>query len=364
MRGVWRKEEDAFVVESVVITVLAFAFVFATFALSHEFGHFAVGKAAGIKVYEFALGFGPLVWRRKRGETVYSLRALPLGAFVKFAGLDRPDNPQDDVDASDPRSFRAKPLTWRIATILAGPFMNFVMAFVFFTVVFVAAGVPVAVVSEVYPGMPAQAAGLQAGDRVVAVGRTPTETVAEVREAISVSPGKPIAITVEREGARITFQVTPARDPETGQGVIGVLLSEPWQPAGVLRAVCTGATFTVDIAKNLLVTLGRMVSGRVKPEVAGPIGIAQAVGQTARLGIVNLLYLAALLNVNLGLLNLLPIPVLDGGWIVLLGIEALRRRPLNEEQEALARMVGMAILALLIAFATLSDIARLGGRLG
>lgn len=343
--------------------MLAFGFVFATFAISHELGHFAVGKAAGVKVYEFALGFGPLIWRRRRGETVYSLRALPLGAFVKFAGLDRPDDPRDSVDSSDPRSFRAKPLAWRIATILAGPFMNFVMAFVFFSIVFVAAGVPTVVVSEVYPGTPAQAAGLQAGDRVVAVGRAATETVAEVREAISESSGKPITVTVDREGTRKSFQVTPVQDPETGRGVIGVLLSEPWQRCGVLRAVRTGVTFTVDIARSLLVTLGRMVSGKVKPEVAGPIGIAQAVGQTARLGIVNLLYLAALLNVNLGLLNLLPIPVLDGGWIVLLGIEALRRRPLNEEQEAFARMVGMAILALLIAFATLSDIARLGGRL-
>lgn len=360
----WLKEEDASVVETVVVTVVAFAFVFATFALSHELGHFIVGKAAGVKVYEFAVGFGPLVWRRKRGETAYSLRALPLGAFVKFAGLDRPDDPQDDVDASDPRSFRAKPLRWRIATILAGPFMNFVMAFLLFSVVFVAAGVPVAVVSEVYPGMPAQAAGLRAGDKVVAVGGTATETVAEVRDAISANPGKPIDITVERDGARVTLQVTPSKDPETGQGMIGVLLSEPWQRASVFRALRAGATFTVDISKGLLVMLGRMITGRVKPEVAGPIGIAQAVSQTARLGMVNLLYLAALLNVNLGLLNLLPIPVLDGGWIVLLGIEALRRRPLNEEQEAFARMVGMAILALLIAFATFSDIARLGTRLG
>jgi regulator of sigma E protease len=352
------------VVQSVVVTVLAFGFVFATFALSHELGHFVVGKAAGVRVYEFALGFGPRVWRRRRGETVYSIRALPLGAFVKFAGLDRPEDPRDAVDSSDPRSFRAKHVAWRIATILAGPFMNFVMAFVFFCVVFVAAGVPTVVVSEVYPGTPAEAAGLRAGDRVVAVGRAATETVAEVREAISASSGRAIAVTVDRDGTRQSFRVTPVRDPETGRGVIGVLLSEPWQRSGVLRALGTGATFTVDVARNLLVTLGRMVTGKVRPEVAGPIGIAQTVGQTARLGMVNLLYLAALLNVNLGLLNLLPIPVLDGGWIVLLSIEALRRRPLNEEQEAFARMVGIAILALLIAFATFSDIARLGGLLG
>ncbi|MEW5866970.1 MAG: RIP metalloprotease RseP [Bacillota bacterium] len=351
-------------VETAVTTTLAFAFVFATFALSHEFGHFAVGKAAGIKVYEFALGFGPLIARIRRGETTYSLRALPMGAFVKFAGLDRPDNPQDDVDATDPRSFRNKALAWRIATILAGPVMNFVTAFLFFVTVFVAVGVPTAIVAEVYPGTPAQAAGLQAGDRIVAINRTSTETVAEARDIISANPGRRITITIERDGTRLKSPVTPGRDPETGRGIIGVMLSEPWQPTGVARAVRTGVAFTTDTARTLVVSLGRMITGKIKPEVAGPIGIAQVVGQTARLGMVNLLYLAALLNVNLGLLNLLPIPVLDGGWIVLLGIEAARRRPLNAAQEAFARMVGIAILALLIAFATLSDIARLGGLIG
>lgn len=351
-------------VETAVTTALAFAFVFATFALSHEFGHFAVGKAAGIRVYEFALGFGPLIARIRRGETIYSLRALPLGAFVKFAGLDRPDNPQDDVDAADPRSFKNKALPWRIATILAGPFMNFVMAFVFFATVFVAVGVPTVVVAEVYPGTPAQAAGLRAGDRIVAINHTSTETVGEVRDIISASSGKRITITIERDETRLDRLVMPASDPRTGAGIIGVMLSEPWQPTGAAKAVRTGAAFTADMARSLVVSLGRMVTGKIKPEVAGPIGIAQVVGQTARLGLVNLLYLAALLNINLGLLNLLPIPVLDGGWIVMLGVEAARRRPLNASQEAFARMVGIAILALLIAFATLSDIARLGGLIG
>lgn len=164
-------------IETAVTTALAFAFVFATFALSHEFGHFAVGKAAGVKVYEFALGFGPLLARARRGETAYSLRAFPLGAFVKFAGLDRPEDPKDDVGANDPRSFRSKALPWRVATILAGPLMNFVMAFVFFAVVFAAVGVPSAIIAEVYPDMPARAAGLQPGDRIVAINRTDRKSV-------------------------------------------------------------------------------------------------------------------------------------------------------------------------------------------
>ncbi len=349
---------------TVVTTVLAFAFVFAAFALSHELGHFLVGRAAGIKTYEFAIGFGPVIAKRRRGGTTYSLRAFPLGAFVKFAGLDHPDDPRDDIDASDPRSFRNRPLALRVATILAGPLMNFVTAFLLLTMVFVAVGVPMTVVAEVRASMPAESAGFRAGDRIVAIGRARVETVAEAKDMISASPGKPLVVTVERDGETVRLTVTPTADPATKSGVIGVMLSEPWRRAGVARAVWTGLTYTWDVARSLVVSVVRMLTGRTRPEVAGPIGIAQVVGETARTGIVNLLYLAALLNVNLGLLNLLPVPVLDGGWIVLLAIEAIRRRPLGVEQEAFARMVGMAIIAVLVAFATLSDIARLGGLIG
>lgn len=345
---------------SLLIIIVAFAFVFLTFALSHEFGHFIVGKAAGVRVYEFSLGFGPSIRQFKRGETVYSIRTLPLGAFVKFAGLDEPSDPADDVDDEDPRSFRSKPVILRILTILAGPFMNFVVAFVLFAVVFLRVGVPQAVIEEVYPETPAWRGGIMAGDKIISIDNAPTDTVSDVKDKIWQNPGRQLTFTIERDGARIERVVTPETDPSTHGGVIGVMLSEVWTQRGFFESVSRGASFTRSLSRNLLLTLGRMVTGKVKPDVAGPIGIAQAVGQTAKLGFINVLYLAALLNVNLGLLNLLPIPVLDGGWIVLLLIEAVRRKPLSVEQEAFARMIGMAILGFLIVFATFSDIARLG----
>ncbi len=339
---------------------IAFVFVFLTFALSHEFGHFIVGKAAGVRVYEFSLGFGPSIKQFKRGETVYSLRTLPVGAFVKFAGLDEPSDPAEDVDDHDPRSFRSKPIILRILTILAGPFMNFVVAFILFVVVFVSAGVPSTVIAEVYPETPAWRGGIVAGDRIISIDKTKTDSITEVKDKIWQSPGRALTFTIERDGTRIERVVTPEADSDTRGGIIGVMLSEVWTHRGFLESVSRGASFTKSLSKNLLVTLWRMVTGKVKPDVAGPIGIVQAVGETAKLGFINVLYLAALLNVNLGLLNLLPIPVLDGGWIVLLLIEAIRRKPLSIEQEAFARMIGMAILGLLIVFATFSDIARLG----
>ena len=345
---------------SALMIFIAFAFVFLTFAFSHEFGHFIVGKASGVRVYEFSLGFGPSIKQFKRGETVYSLRTLPLGAFVKFAGLDEPQDPADGVDDEDPRSFRSKPIILRILTILAGPFMNFVVAFILFAVVFLSAGVPSTIIAEVYPETPAWRGGVVAGDRIISIDKVRTDSITEVKDKIWANPGRALTLTVERDGAKLDLVVTPETDEDTRGGIIGVILSEVWTRRGFLESVSRGAAFTKNLSENLLVTLGRMVTGKIKPDVAGPIGIVQAVGQTARLGFINVLYLAALLNVNLGLLNLLPIPVLDGGWIVLLLIEAVRRKPLSIEQEAFARMIGMAILGILIVFATFSDIARLG----
>ena len=283
---------------------------------------------------------------------------------MKFAGLDEPLDPDEDVDEQDPRSFRSKPVILRILTVLAGPFMNFVVAFILFVIVFTSAGVPSAMIAEVYPETPAWHGGIVAGDRIISIDKTRTDNIAEVKEKIWQSPGRTLTFTIERDGERIERVVTPELDTDTRGGIIGVMLSEVWTRRSFLECMSRGASFTKSLAKNILFTLGRMITGKVKPDVAGPIGIVQAVGQTAKLGFINVLYLAALLNVNLGLLNLLPIPVLDGGWIVLLLIEAIRRKPLSVEQEAFARMIGMAILGLLIVFATFSDIARLGAFIG
>lgn len=345
---------------SAILIIISFIFVFLTFALSHEFGHFIVGKASGVWVYEFSLGFGPIIKQFKRKETLYSIRILPLGAFVKFAGLDQPPDSTDDVTDEDPGSFRSKPIILRLFTILAGPFMNFIVAFILFSIVFTAAGVPSAIIAEVFPGTPAWHGGVIAGDRIISIDGARADSIADVKDKIWQNPGQPLNLKIEREGEIIERTVTPESDPDAQGGAIGVMLSEIWVRRGFLESVSRGMSFTGKMSWNLLLTLWRMITGKIKPDVAGPIGIVQAVGQTARLGLINVFYLAGLLNVNLGLLNLLPIPVLDGGWVVFLLIEAIRRKPLSVEQETFARMVGMAILGVLIVFATFSDIIRLG----
>ncbi|NPV52272.1 MAG: RIP metalloprotease RseP [Firmicutes bacterium] len=342
-----------------LITILAFAFVFTTFALAHEFGHFAVGKAMGVKVHEFSIGFGPRAIRFKLGETVYSLRLLPLGAFVKFGGVDKPEDPAEEIAPDDERSFASKSVSARALIVTAGPVMNFVAAFVLFFAVFLGFGVPTAQVKDVIRGSRAELAGLEAGDRIIFINDQRVDTVADVRERIMAHPNERISLTVLRGGVERTIEVTPAKDPATGAGSIGIVLEEPWARTGIIDAFGVGARYTVNMSRSLLVALGRMITGRMKAEVAGPIGIAQMVGESARLGLFNLLFLAAILNVNLGLLNLLPIPVLDGGWLLFLIIEALRRRPLNQDQEAFARLIGMAVLMLILLFATFSDIMRL-----
>lgn len=343
-----------------ILNILAFAFVFGTFVFTHEFGHFAVAKGIGIRVYEFALGFGPRIAKVRRGETVYSLRLFPLGGFVKLAGMDRTEEGWGELGEDDKGSFKNKSLPGRMATIGAGPAMNFLAAFLLFFAVFFAKGVPVTVIERVFPGSPAQAAGILPKDKVIAINDSKVETSAEVVHTINTHPNQTLKIQVMRNGEKRVIRATPRLDPEKGVGMLGIAIFERLEKVGFLESVRTGIRYTFGVGKSLVVGVIRMISGRVAPEVSGPIGIARVAGETARLGLIYLLFLAAVLNVNLGLLNLLPIPVLDGGWLFLLGVEAFRRKPLDPEQEAFARFVGMAFLVLLMLFATLSDIARLG----
>ncbi|HHY99164.1 MAG TPA: RIP metalloprotease RseP [Firmicutes bacterium] len=346
-----------------LLTIVSFIIVFSLFAFVHEFGHFIVGKLSGIKVLEFSLGFGPRFFRFQRGSTVYSLRLLPLGAFVKFAGLDRPEDPAEDIRDDDPASFRNKPILTRIATVFAGPFMNFVAALVILGLIFSVNGLPTTEVQSINPGSPAERGGMLAGDRIVEIAGARVRSVNDVRERVMTSAGKEIAITVERDGQRISCLVIPEKDPATGNGLIGVTLKETWEAAPLKESIAYAWDFTRKVTVGLVQTLYQIVSGRARPEVAGPLGIAQMVGQTARLGFINLLFLTALLNINLGILNLLPIPILDGGWILMLLVEAIRRKPLTESQEAFARLIGIATLGLIFLFATMSDISRITQRL-
>jgi len=349
--------------------VLPFAVVFGTIVLFHELGHFVVARRAGVKVHEFAIGFGRALVQWKRGETRYSVRIFPLGGFVKLAGMDPAPDPEEEVAPDDERSFQRKPLWQRMAIIAAGPLANFVLAFLLLVVFYAAITVPFAV-ADVMPGSPAEAAGLLPGDRIVAVEGQPVSNLAELSGTLQQYPDQTVTVTVERGGERLDLPVHATRDGETGRVLIGVTVmgggtaGKERLPLG--ESVARAARDTWEWTVSLLRWLGGIVTGRtsaqqVRDSVTGPIGIVVGLGESARSGIGYLLLFAAVLNVNLGLVNLLPVPVLDGGWLLFLLIEAVRGRPLSPEHQGMAQFVGLTLLLALMAFVFYLDLTRLFG---
>lgn len=347
--------------------IVPFALVFGTIVLVHELGHFLVARSVGVKVHEFAIGFGKVIFRRKRGETVYSLRLFPLGGFVKMAGMDAAVEPGEETEDADERNFHNKALWQRMLTIAAGPLANIVFAIVLLFVFHAFVMVPFAV-ADVLPDSPAAAAGVMPGDRIVSVQGEPVSDLAGLSGVLGQHPNETVDLVVERSGERLTLPVHAQKNEETGQVLIGVtvmaggLSGKERMPFG--RAVVQATKDTAGWTVDLLGFLGGIVTGQtpaqeVRENVAGPIGIVQSLGETARMGWGYLLLFAAVLNVNLALINLLPVPVLDGGWLVFLLIEGIRGEPLKPEHQGMAQFVGLALLLALMVFVFYLDITRL-----
>ncbi|QDR80531.1 RIP metalloprotease RseP [Sporomusa termitida] len=338
-------------------TLVATIFVFGLLILFHELGHFITAKSVGMRVDEFAIGFGPKLISRKIGETVYSIRIIPLGGFNKIAGMD-PDEEQDE------RSFSAKPIWARMLVIVAGSAMNFVLPIILLFIVFVSAGVDTPsnqpLIGAIFPEKPAAMAGLQPGDRVTAVNGAPIDSWRQFVSVIQGSAGAKLTITYAR-GSETgkTAILTPEYDEKGKRGIIGVTPHiDKYQP-GLAESAGLAAKQTFVVAQAMLIGIGEMVTGKTAADVAGPIGVAQMAGEVAQLGVIPLLQFAAFLSINLGLINLLPVPVLDGGHVVTLAVEGVRGKPLNRNQMQFIQMIGFALLILLFVVATFKDISRL-----
>lgn len=336
---------------------VAFIIVLGPTIFFHELGHFLVAKAVGVRVHEFALGFGPVLWKRRKGDTVYSVRGLPLGGFVKLAGMDMPEDEADMVTDDDEESFNNKTLWQRLAVIAAGPMMNLVLATVLFALYMGLVVIP-PTVQVVEPQSPAAAAGLLAGDVITEVAGEKILSIREINQIVASHPNEEIAVSVLREGHRLDLRITPKLDPELDRARLGVgMVEKPRDSAG--RALLSGLERTYVVSRDIILAIVRMISGKIEPDIAGPIGIFQLVGESASRGFFFVLFIAAVLSVNLGLFNFLPIPVLDGGWLILLIWEAIRGRPLEPEQRGLVQFIGLAFLLLLMLFATYKDLLRL-----
>lgn len=341
-----------------ILTIAAAVFVFGLLVLVHEFGHFITAKMTGMRVDEFAIGFGPKLISRKHGETVYSLRAIPLGGFNDIAGMD-PDN-----NTAGERGFCAKPVLSRMIVILAGATMNFVLPILLFFVIFAALGEMKPsnepVIGEVIAGFSAERAGLKANDRILSVDGQAVATWNEFTDKIKgVAAGQEILLQYKRGEEVGSVSVTPQFDSRANRALIGVQSAAVYEDKSLPEAFTLAVNHTRDITVAMLEAIVGLFKDPGQTEhLAGPIGIVQMSGQVAERGFIPLLNFAALLSINLGIINLLPVPVLDGGHFVNLFIEAVRGKPLGSKAVAYTQRVGIALLLMLMIFATKNDIVR------
>lgn len=333
---------------STVITAAASIIIFTLMVFSHEFGHFFAAKKSGVTVEEFSIGMGPKIMSWGRKGTRYSLRVFPIGGYVKMLG--------EEEKAKGEGAYYSKPLGKRMAIILAGPVMNIILAILLFSIIFYIVGTPTTVIDKVMEGYPAEKSGIRPGDRVVYINDQRVESWEKLQLLVSASKGERMRVTVSREGQTIAFDVFPVNDPETGQSIIGIT---PVAGKSVAGSVRLGIKRSFEVIGLMVSYLGQLVTGRASAEdVVGAVGVIQLVNQAAKTGILNVMFLAAFLSLNLGVINLLPIPALDGGKMVFLLLEGVRGKPIDIEKEGLIHFIGFVFLILLIIMITWRDISR------
>ncbi|WP_029355834.1 RIP metalloprotease RseP [Bosea sp. 117] len=361
--------------------VIPFLFVLTIVVFFHELGHFWVARRAGVKIETFSLGFGPeIAGFNDRHGTRWRLAAIPLGGYVKFFGDENaasvPDH--DSIaamnEADRSRSFFHKSVGWRAAIVAAGPIANFILAIVIFAALFMTTGRQVAtpVVDSVQAGSAAERAGFQPKDLILSIDGEPIETFADMQRIVSAKADVPLKIVVERDGAPFDLTATPERrevaDPFGGKHAIGVLGIARSSDNGAVKVQRFGPVDSVVMATKevwfivdrTFSYLGGVVTGRESTDqLGGPIRIAQVSGQVATFGFAPLMQLAAVLSVSIGLLNLFPIPLLDGGHLLFYAVEALRGRPLSARTQEMGFRIGLAFVVMLMLFATWNDILNI-----
>ncbi len=347
----------------------AFIVVLGVLVFVHELGHYLAARWRGVRVETFSIGFGRAItsWTDSKG-TVWKLAWLPLGGYVKLHGQERPQDVSDEVRALwlPGQTFHDKPVLSRAIVVAAGPVANFALAMVLFAGLFIAIGQPVAlpVIGGVLPDSAASRAGLMTNDRIVSIAGAPIATFEDLQHAITAHPGETVKMTVQRNGADQQLDVTPdARDAGGKRiGVLGVRGGAvEYRTVSVPAALLGGVTQTWTITRETFSGLAQMISGnRGTDELGGPLRIAQLSGQVAQLGAASLVSFIAVLSVNLGLINLFPVPVLDGGHLLYYLAEAVRGRPLPPRAQEYGFRAGLAFLACLFVFATWNDLTHLG----
>lgn len=333
-----------------MITAVAAIFVFGLLVFFHELGHFSIAKLVGIKVHEFAIGMGPQLLKYNKGETDYSIRILPIGGFVKMEG--------EDEASDDLRSFGKKTVGQRIAVIFAGPLMNFILALLLFTIAFYnVAGTPTTTIEAIISDSPAETVGIEKNDKIIKINDVTVENWQHLVEIINTSEGKPLKIGLLRNNETIEKVVVPEIDETSNRFMIGIVPSTEKSLALAIKGSFIQSKMIFTEMVNFF--RGLITRKASTADVVGPVGIISLVGQASKDGLYNVLFLAGLLSINLGFVNLLPIPALDGSRILFLIFEFFRGKPVNPEREAFIHMIGLALLMLLMLMITYKDILTL-----
>lgn len=357
------------------MTLLWAVILFGLLIFFHELGHFIVAKMVGVKVLKFSLGFGPKLISKTIGETEYCISAIPLGGYVKPLGED----PEDELTEEEkPRAFNYQPVWKRAAIVVAGPFFNLVLAYLIFAA-FLAQGLPVAIpdldsittsIESVVEGSPAEKAGLMKDDSIVTIDGSDIGDWNEMAEVISKNPGKELKVGVRRGDKIIDVMLVPEptktmdlNGEEVVVGKIGIskkLNAEIIKSEGIFDSIIKGGTAVYGWCVLTIEVVVKLFSGGVSAkQVGGPILIVDAAAKAASVGAFAYFNFIAIISINLAVLNLMPVPVLDGGHLVFFGIEALRRKPISEKILMVANKVGMALLLMLITFVFYNDIVRI-----
>ena len=352
-------------------TLVSFIVVLGILIFVHELGHFLVAKLFKVKVLKFSLGFGPKLISKTLGETEYLISAFPLGGYVKMLG-ENPDETDEEEDQE--RSFAAKPVWNRFFIVLAGPVFNLLFSVLLFFLIFLVMGIPenrdTTEIGKVSPQSPAAVAGIEVGDRIIGIDGREISSWMEVLTTVSESEGRELEFTMVRGGEELVIPIAPRIDSVTnvfGEEVeqrymIGIVKKEQidYRRAGLFDALQAGVWQTWMFIYLTFMGVVKIIQNVIPAsELGGPILIAQLAGEQARAGWLNLAHFMGLLSVNLGILNLLPIPVLDGGHLVFLTIEGIRRKPLNERAQIMAQQIGIALLGTLMLFVFYNDIIRI-----
>ena len=330
------------------MTIIYAILIFCVLIFVHEFGHFIAAKACGVKVNEFSIGMGPAFFKRQRGETLYSLRILPIGGFCAMEG--------EDEDSEDERAFNNKPAWQRAIVLAAGAFMNLLTAVILMIIIAFWSGQATTVIDEVQTDFPAYEAGLQAGDEIVAVNGEKIDDWEEILSLIGAGEGAETDITVMRDGREATFSTQPEYNEEAGRAMVGISARVSHN---LFTAIGDGVKNTGEMTVMMYDIIKQLITGQVSTqELSGPVGIVYMVNDTARAGVIYVVYLSALLSLNLAVMNMLPFPALDGGRLLFLLIRKITGKKVTDEMEGKIHFIGIVLLMALMVYVTWNDIVR------